>query len=114
MKIKFIKKRPYVNKGDMRTYLYSLQCTKDTGVCTRLKGPQNIGCRGRAAKVRFSEHLGSVVQPSQANTSKSIGVHFRSAGHHHSDLLCTPIEKVRSKDEFILEARESFWIQKYK
>ena len=25
-----------------------------------------------------------------------------------------PIEKVRSKDRFVLEAREAFWIDKYK
>ena len=64
-------------------------------------------------KVRFSEHLGSVTQPSQANTSKPVGVHFRSAGHTQADMVVQPIEKVRSKDRFILEARERFWIGRY-
>ena len=93
--------------------VYSLGCSKDTGMCARLK-PQYIGCTSRPAKVRFSEHLGSAVQPSQADTTKPVGVHFRSAGHNHSDMSFLPIEKVRSKDRFVLEAREAFWIDKYK
>ena len=64
-------------------------------------------------KVRFSEHLGSVTQQSQANTAKPVGVHFRSAGHTQADMVVQPVEKVRSKDRFILEARERFWIEKY-
>ena len=52
-------------------------------------------------------------QPGQSNTSKSVGVHFRSAGHSHSDMRVLPIEKVRSSDPFVLEARERYWIQKY-
>ena len=55
-----------------------------------------------------------MTQPSQENTSKSVGVHFRSAGHHHSDMRVLPIEKVRSKDRFVLEAREAYWIKKYR
>ena len=94
--------------------VYSLECVKGSGVCARLKGPQYVGVTQRQAKVRFSEHLGSAVQPSQADTIKPVGVHFRSAGHSHSDMRFLPIEKVRSKDRFILEARESFWIDKYK
>ena len=82
-------------------------------MCARLK-PQYIGCTSRPAKVRFSEHLGSAVQPSQADTTKPVGVHFRSAGHNHSVMSFLPIEKVRSKDRFVLEAREAFWIDKYK
>ena len=64
--------------------------------------------------MRFSEHLGSAVQPSQADTVKPIGVHFRSAGHNHSDMCFLPVEKVRSKDRFVLEAREAYWIDQYK
>ena len=93
--------------------VYCLQCVKDTGVCGRLR-PQYIGVTSRPAKVRFSEHLGSATQPCQADTAKPIGVHFRSTGHSHSDMQFHPIEKVRSKDKFILEAREEYWIKKYK
>ena len=74
----------------------------------------NVGCTERPLKVRFSEHLGSVTQPSQANTAKPVGVHLMSAGHTQADMVVQPIAKVRSKDRFILEARERFWIGKYK
>ena len=73
-----------------------------------------MGCTERPLKVRFSEHLGSVTQPSQTNTTKPVGVHFRSAGHTQADMVVQLVEKVRSKDRFILEAREKFWIEKYK
>ena len=78
-----------------------------------MKGPQYIGCTERAAKTRFSEHVGSATQQCQANTAKSVGVHFRSVGHSHSDMAFLVIEKVRSKDRFIVEARENYWIGKY-
>ena len=65
------------------------------------------------AKARFSEHVGCVTQPGQSNTNKSVGVHFRSAGHSHSDMSMLQIEQVRSSDPFVLEARERYWIQKY-
>ena len=29
-------------------------------------------------------------------------------------MVVLPVEKVRSKDRFVLEARERFWIDKYK
>ena len=93
--------------------IYSVTCKKDSGECLKVKGPQYVGCTERPLKVRFSEHLGSVTQPSQANTSKPVGVHFRSAGHTQADMVVQPIEKVRSKDRFILEARERFWIGRY-
>ena len=57
--------------------------------------------------------MGSVTQPSQVNTTKSVGVHFRGPGHSHADMVALPIEKVRSKDRFVLEARERYWIDKY-
>ena len=77
------------------------------------QGPQYVGCTSRAAKVRCSEHIGSTTNPSQANTNKSVGVHFRLPGHSHSDLVFLPIEKVGNKDNFVLEAREEYWIKKY-
>ena len=93
--------------------IYCVSCVKSSGECARCKGPQYIGCTEREVKTRFSEHVGSVTQPSQANTSKPVGVHFRSAGHTHADMTVIPIENVRSKDRFVLEARERFWIKKY-
>ena len=58
--------------------------------------------------------LGSVTQQCQEQTAKPVGVHFRSAGHSHANMVFLPIEKIRSKDKFVMEARESYWINKYK
>ena len=64
-------------------------------------------------KTRFAEHDGSATQPSQENTTKPVGVHFRAVGHTHCNMKVLPIEKVRSSDRFVLEARESYWVSKY-
>ena len=45
---------------------------------------------------------------------KPVGYHFRLPGHSHCEMKFLPIERVQNKDKFILEARESFWIEKYK
>ena len=83
-----------------------------TGECGQL-GPQYVGCTERLGKVRFSEHVGSATQPSQATTTKPVGEHFRLPGHSHADMVFLPIEQVRVKDRFVLEARESYWIKNY-
>ena len=93
--------------------IYSVTCKKDSGECLRCKGPQYIGCTERPLKVRFGEHLGSVTQACQVNTTKPVGHHFRSLGHSHAHMAVQPIEKVRCKDRFVLEAREKYWIKKY-
>ena len=62
----------------------------------------------------YSEHLGSATQQCQVNTQKPVGVHFREAGHSHSDMVFLPIERVHTRDQFVLEARESYWIKQYK
>ena len=64
-------------------------------------------------KVRCAEHIGSATQPSQADTKKPVGAHFRLPGHSHGDICFLPVEKVASKDKFVLEAREEFWIERY-
>ena len=93
--------------------VYTVSCQKQSGECARQGGPQYVGCTTRPGKVRFGEHVGSVTQPSQVNTTKPVGAHFRLPGHSHSDMLFLPIEKVVTKDMFVLEAREAFWIRKY-
>ena len=42
-----------------------------------------------------------------------MGAHFRLPGHSHGDICFLPVEKVASKDKFVLEAREEYWIEKY-
>ena len=72
-----------------------------------------VGLCTRAVKERAGEHFGSTVWPSQENTDRPVGVHFRLPGHvprRHFDFL--PIEKVNSRDPFIQLVRESFWIRK--
>ena len=93
--------------------IYCLSCTKSSGECSHC-GPQYIGCTQRMLKTRFAEHVGSATQPSQVDTVKPVGVHFRLPGHTHSDMSVVPIEHVRSKDKFILEARERYWMEQYK
>ena len=87
--------------------VYTVTCGKQSGECGQL-GPQYVGCTERVGKVRFSEHVGSATQPSQATTTKPVGEHFRLPGHSHANIVFLPIEQVRVKDKFVLEARESF------
>ena len=78
-----------------------------------MQGPQYVGVTRRPAKVRCGEHVGPTTQPCHANTTKPVGAHFRLAGHSHGDLVFLPIEKIVSKDRFVQEARETYWIKKY-
>ena len=58
--------------------------------------------------------MGSATQPSQADTVKPIGRHFREPGHDpHNHLVMLPVEKIQSKDPFIRKAREAFYIKKF-
>ena len=63
---------------------------------------QQLGVTERCWKLRFSEHVG------QVNTAKPMGVHFQLPGHSHSDMSFLPIEKVRSRDRFVLDKKEQF------
>ena len=67
----------------------------------------------RSFKKRFSEHLGTAMQPCHRDTVKPVGVHFRMPGHTHSDMVALPIERVRTQCRFVLEARERYWISRY-
>jgi hypothetical protein len=55
--------------------------------------------------VRFGEPVGSVTQPSQANTNKPVGPHFRLPGHSNSDMVFLFIEKVVNKDKLVLTSQ---------
>ena len=93
--------------------VYSLTCSKGSGRCVQVGGPQYIGCSERQFKLRLSEPIGTATQPCHSDTTKPVGVHFRLPGHHHSDLVALPIERVRTKCRFVLEARERFWMEEY-
>ena len=43
-----------------------------------------------------------------------VGDHFNLPGHDLAHFNFLPFEKVRSTDPFVIEARESYWIEKYR
>ena len=85
--------------------IYSVSCVKQSGACAQLKGPQYVGYTSRPGKVRFSEHLGSATQQCQQDTQKPVGLDF--------SVVYLPIERVHTRDKFVFQARESFWIKQY-
>ena len=88
------------------------------GVCTQL-APTYVGICGEGEHSTFTsrlgQHLGSATQACQVDTGKPVGRHFRLPGHQApSDIVMLPIEVVSSKDPFLLRARETFHIVKFK
>ena len=99
--------------------VYMLRCRKQTGLCAKVV-PTYIGIcsnEGSAARTfsrRLAEHVGSAVQPCQEDTQKSVGRHFRAAGHDpHRDMIMLPIEIVQGNQPFLLQVRETFNIEKF-
>ena len=45
--------------------------------------------------------------------SEPAGDHFNTPGHSVSDLRGCILEKVKSRDKFVLASREHFYIQKF-
>ena len=93
--------------------IYSVSCHKggNPGAACGAEC-QYIGLTKRKAKNRWGEHKTSarpLIQP----TSKPVGIHFNSKGHEIHDMSFVVIEKVRSRNPFVLKARESYWIQQY-
>ena len=100
------------------TGVYLVYCSKDTGACARLR-PTYIGICGEGENsnftVRLGQHLGTATQPCQADTVKPVGHHFRLPGHKaHRYLVMIPLEAIRGRDPFLLRARETFNILKFK
>ena len=60
----------------------------------------------------MGEHKTSA-KPLIQQTSKTVGKHFIQKGHEVHDMNFVVIEKVRSRNPFILKARESYWINQY-
>ena len=61
------------------------------------------------------QHLRWATQPCQVDTVKPVGRHFRLPGHQaNRDLVMLPIEVVSAKDPFLLRARETYNIKKFK
>ena len=73
------------------------------------------GCH-KAVKERFKEHKGYITQHAnllRKGKAKATGYHFNLPGHNESDMRITLLEKVHSKDPFMREEREKFYITKF-
>jgi hypothetical protein len=92
-----------------RNLIYGVTCQHGRGRCP--SRPQYIGMVGcsRAGRERCTEHRGSVSN----HRDNAVGEHFSQPGHSLDDFSFQAIEKVRSRDPFVIKARESFWIGKY-
>ena len=90
--------------------VYGLTCEVRSARCP--DRPQYVGKVGltRPCRERFTEHRGDI----NNNRDTGVGKHFSLPGHSLADVTFLPFEKVRSQDPFVLEARESFWIKKYR
>ena len=88
--------------------VYYWKCNKNN--CVDYPRCEYIGMTKRSFKLRFSEHRD---YPKRDVTSEPSGEHFTKAGHSVADLKGQVLEKVKSKDPFILKARESYLIQKF-
>ena len=89
---------------------YNVTCSHGAGQCLRKPG-QYVGKVGdtRPCRQRCTEHRGAV----RNHWDTGVGEHFNLPGHELAHFNFLPFEKVRSSDPFVIEARESFWIEKY-
>ena len=93
--------------------VYLVRCDKTSGACLQAGQPTYVGVCTRPVRERCGEHFGSATWPSQVDTEKPVGAHFRLPGHKaQRDFTFLPIEKVVSKDPMVKLARESYWIRK--
>ena len=89
---------------------YNVTCSHGAGQCLRKPG-QYVGKVGdtRPCRQRCTEHRGAV----RNHWDTGVGDHFNLPGHELAHFNFLPFEKVRSRDPFVIEARESFWIEQY-
>ena len=85
------------------TYIiYSIQCKQ----CPKI---EYIGQTTNSAKERFYGHHSDVLNK---RINKPVPKHFCDGRHKVSDMLFIPFEKLRKKDQTLLDLREKFWINK--
>ena len=103
------------------TYLWRcLKCKNSFSVNKKNEIPVNHKCKAneigsnyagrtkRQFKTRLGEHLGYIGNDKSEEPSR---LHFSLPGHSKHDLQGLGIEQVRSKDPFIIKAREHKYIQ---
>ena len=90
---------------------YNITCSHGSGACQR-KPAQYVGKVGhtRPCRQRCTEHRGAVTH----HWDTGVGDHFNLPGHDLAHFNFLPFERVRSTDPFVIEARESYWIEKYR
>ena len=78
------------------------------------KEGQYIGKTSQPFRERMSQHRRSV-NPflGFGETTTPVGFHFSLPGHSLQHMQVIALEQVKSKDPYIILARESFWIRKY-
>ena len=75
---------------------------------------QYIGKTSQQFRARMGQHRNSVSPVlGLGEASTPVGFHFSLPGHSLQHMQCIALEQVRSKDPYVILARESFWIRKY-
>ena len=91
---------------------FSVNNRNENPVCPRAKpdeiGSNYVGRSKRQFKTRLGEHLGYI---GNENSEEPSRLHFSLPGHNKHHLLGLGIEQVRSKDPFVIKAREHKYIQ---
>ena len=93
---------------ETRNCIYYWKCIKEN--CVDYPKCEYIGMTTRKFKERMAEHRDYPKRDVQTEPS---GEHFTQHGHTVADLRGQVLEKVKSKDPFILRAREALLIQKF-
>lgn len=107
---------PIYSKMDCNSegVIYTISCDKagaPGNPACRMEG-QYVGLTKRKSKTRWDEHRQSL-NPIIGKDMNSIGKHFNLPGHSTTNMKFSGIEKVYSKDPFILRSREKMWIKQY-
>ena len=88
--------------------VYYWKCVKSN--CKDFPRCAYVGLSSRTFRERFAEHKQYV---RSNDTAKPSGYHFNQAGHDISHLKGLVLEQVKSKDPFVLRAREFIYIEKF-
>ena len=88
--------------------VYYWKCVKPN--CSDFPECEYVGMTSRSFQARMSEHRD---YPKRDVTTEPSGYHFTQRGHNVSDLKGLVLEKIKSKDPFVLRARENMLIKKF-
>ena len=79
--------------------------------CDKPDKKQYLGQTKLSGHSRGLAHLNTVRNNNATNAP--VGLHFRSEGHSHADMIMTPFEKIFNRDPHVRLARERDYINKY-